>query len=55
MSDPLYGAMLLSQFGSGTFNESGVSVESMSVAIVPAPAGLAAFGALAFGARRRRR
>jgi len=55
VADPLFGAMLLSQFGSGTVNEAGVSVESMSVAIVPAPAGLAAFGVLALGARRRRR
>lgn len=55
VSDPLFGAMLLSQFGSGSAFESGISVESMSVTIVPAPAGLAAFALLGLAGRRRRR
>ena len=55
VSDPLFGAMLLSQFGSGTTFESGLSVERMSVALVPAPAGLAAFGLLGLAGGRRRR
>ena len=55
VADPLFGAMLLSQFGSGSTFESGISVESMSVTLVPAPAGLVAFGLLGLAGGRRRR
>jgi hypothetical protein len=55
VADPLFGAMLLSQFGSGSVFESGISVESMSVTLVPAPAGLVAFGLLGLAGGRRRR
>ena len=54
VSDPLFGAMLLSQFGSGTTFESGVSIQSMSVTLVPAPGALALIGAAGLVGRRRR-
>lgn len=58
VSDPTFGAMLLSQFGSATFFEPGVSVKSMSVTqVVPEPSTLgilaAGFGLLAAARRRR--
>lgn len=58
VSDPTFGAMLLSQFGSATVFEPGVSVKSMSVTqVVPEPSTLgilaAGFGLLAAARRRR--
>jgi hypothetical protein len=57
VSDPSFGAMVISQFGSGSVNESGVSIKSMSVTAVPEPGSaaivaLAGFSGMAF--RRRR-
>jgi len=58
VSDPTFGAMLLSQFGSASVFEAGVSVKSMSVTqVVPEPSTLgilaAGFGLLAAAHRRR--
>jgi|GEM_PF-1561838 len=57
VSDPSYGAMLISQFGSATVGEPGVSIKSMSVSAVPEPAtaGLLALTGVAGLAYRRRR
>ena len=58
VSDPSFGAMLLSQFGTATVFEPGVSVKSMSVTqAVPEPGalGLAAVGFGLLAAARRRR
>jgi len=60
VSDPLFGAMLLSQFGSATTQEAGVSIDLMRVSTVPEPSTWAltalAVGALgAIGRRRSRR
>jgi hypothetical protein len=57
VSDPSFGAMVISQFGTGTVNESGVSIKSMSVTAVPEPtaAGLLALTGVAGLAFRRRR
>jgi len=41
VSDPLFGAMLISQFGSATVFEPGVSIASMSVSVVPEHSALA--------------
>ncbi|MBI1302757.1 MAG: hypothetical protein GC172_03085 [Phycisphaera sp.] len=54
VSDPLFGAMLLSQFGSASAFESGVSIQSMSVSLVPAPGALALLAAAGLVGRRRR-
>jgi hypothetical protein len=57
VADPLYGGIILSQFGSSTVNESGVSFSSVSVTLVPEPSAYAALlglAALAWFARRRR-
>jgi hypothetical protein len=40
VSDPSFGGMLLSQFGSGSVNEAGVSIYSMGVSVVPEPSTL---------------
>lgn len=58
VNDPTFGAMLLSQFGSASVFEAGVSVKSMSVTqVVPEPSTLgilaAGFGLLAAARRRR--
>lgn len=55
VGDPLFGGMLISQFGSPSVNESGVSISSMAVSLVPEPssAALFALGALVLAARRR--
>lgn len=54
VSDPLFGAMLISQFGSATTFESGVSIRSMSVTLVPAPGAIALLGMGGLVGRRRR-
>jgi len=54
VSDISVGAMLLSQFGSPTVFESGVSVSSMSVTLVPAPGAVALIGLAGLVARRRK-
>lgn len=41
VADPSYGSVLLSQFGSGSVFEPGVSIESISVTIIPEPSVLA--------------
>lgn len=57
VTDPLFGAMLISQFGSGTTQEAGVSIDLMRVAIVPEPSTWAlsalTVGLLGLLARRR--
>jgi len=59
VSDPLYGAILISQFGTASVIESGVSISSTSISVVPEPAtiGLAGLGiaAAGLGLLRRRR
>lgn len=61
VSDPAFGAVLISQFGSASVFEPGVSIASMSVSVVPEPStlALAGLGCLAAGAvgrwRARRR
>lgn len=57
VSDPSFGAMLISQFGSATVGEPGVSIKSMSVSAVPEPtsAGLLALTGIVGMALRRRR
>jgi MYXO-CTERM domain-containing protein len=54
VSDISIGAMLLSQFSSGTAFESGVSVSSMGVSLVPTPGAIALLGLAGLVARRRR-
>lgn len=57
VNDPLFGAILLSQFGSGSAAEAGVSISSTSISVVPEPAtiGLAGIGIAAAGLGLRRR
>lgn len=57
VSDPLFGAMLISQFGSGTTSEAGVSIRSMRLTAVPEPtsAGVLALVSVVGIAIRRRR
>ena len=62
VNDPSFGSIVLSQFGTGTVFEAGVSVGSVSVTqVVPEPSaiGLAAVGLIGglgyTGVRRRRR
>jgi MYXO-CTERM domain-containing protein len=55
VADISVGAMLLSQFASGTAFESGVGIQSMSVSIVPAPGAVALLGVAGLAAGRRRR
>jgi hypothetical protein len=60
VSDPLFGAILLSQFGSLTVPEAGVSIESVGVSVVPEPStyallALAGAGVAAYRLRRRAR
>jgi MYXO-CTERM domain-containing protein len=55
VSDISVGAMLLSQFSSSTAFESGVSISSMSVSLVPTPGALALLGVAGLVARGRRR
>ncbi len=59
VSDPSYGAILISQFGTASVIEAGVSISSTSISAVPEPAtiGLAGLGiaAAGLGLLRRRR
>jgi len=60
VSDPLFGAILLSQFGSVSTAEAGVSIESVGVSVVPEPGtyallALAGAGCAACRFRRTRR
>lgn len=60
VSDPLFGAILLSQFGSPTVAEAGVSIESVGVSVVPEPGTYALLvfagaGLAAYRLRRRAR
>jgi MYXO-CTERM domain-containing protein len=55
VADISVGAMLLSQFGSGSSFESGVSVSSMSVSVVPAPGAAALVGLAGLVSARRRK
>ena len=55
VTDITVGAMLLSQFASSTAFESGVSIQSMSVSIVPAPGAVALLGLAGLAGTRRRR
>lgn len=54
VADISVGGMLLSQFASATAFESGVSISSMSVSVVPAPGAIALIGLAGLVARRRR-
>jgi MYXO-CTERM domain-containing protein len=56
VTDPLYGAIMLSQFGSATVSQPGVSIASISVTQVPEPtaAMLGLLGLLGATVRRRR-
>jgi xanthosine utilization system XapX-like protein len=47
--------MLLSQFASASAFESGVSISSMSVSLVPAPGAIALLGLAGLAGQRRRR
>ena len=55
VSDISVGAMLLSQFANASTFESGVSIQSMSVSIVPAPGAIALLGVAGLASVRRRR
>jgi hypothetical protein len=57
VNDPLFGAILLSQFGTGSVIEAGVSISSTSISVVPEPTtiGLAGIGIAAAGLGLRRR
>jgi MYXO-CTERM domain-containing protein len=54
VTDISVGGMLLSQFASATAFESGVSISSMSVSLVPAPGAIALVGLAGLVGRRRR-
>jgi len=54
VADISVGGMLLSQFASATAFESGVSISSMSVSLVPAPGAIALLGLAGLVGRRRR-
>lgn len=56
VTDPLYGGILLSQFGSATSGEAGVRIFSMSFSAVPEPSSMALLGMVSiagFALRRR--
>jgi hypothetical protein len=57
VSDPLFGAILLSQFGSASVAEAGVSIASVGVSVVPEPGTVAllTLSGLGFAAYRLRR
>lgn len=55
VGDPLFGAILLSQFGSGSVAEAGVSIESISVVPEPGTYALLALACAGFAAYRIRR
>jgi hypothetical protein len=55
VSDISVGAMMLSQFSSATAFESGVSISSLSVSLVPTPGALALLGVAGLVATHRRR
>jgi hypothetical protein len=57
VNDPLFGAMLISQFGSGSVSEPGVAISTMSVTLVPEPSAmmLAGLGGLVVVGRMLRR
>lgn len=46
VTDPLFGGLLISQFGSATVSEPGVRIFSMSFASVPEPSSMALLGAV---------
>jgi len=55
VNDISVGGMLLSQFASSSAFESGVSISSMSVSLVPAPGAIALLGFAGLAGARRRR
>ncbi len=57
VNDPIFGAILLSQFGSASTAEAGVSIESIGVSVVPEPGTYAmlALSTAGFAAYRNRR
>ncbi len=58
VSDPSFGGIILSQFGSGSVSEAGVTIQSISVTAVPEPASvalIAVVGSVALAVRRRRK
>ena len=59
VTDPLFGAMLISQFGSASVAESGVGIDLMRVSVVPEPSAYAlaasALAVLGFVGRSRRK
>jgi|688.fasta_scaffold375836_2 hypothetical protein len=55
VADISVGGMLLSQFASASAFESGVSISSMSVSLVPAPGAIALLGLAGLAGQRRRR
>jgi MYXO-CTERM domain-containing protein len=55
VSDISVGAILLSQFGSASTFESGISMQSIGVSVVPAPGAVALLGVAGLVGSRRRR
>ncbi len=56
VTDPLFGGIIISQFGSGTVNQAGVSISSVSVSAIPEPGSMAMLAVAGVGgclARRR--